>query len=170
MGLLAKIFGCKKQTKEPVVQRNLMNIQCKDIVLYYEKEYEVFAVVEWMEEGYTWKEYKFKDGEDVCWISAEIDDGEVQAGLYRIVKDLHLPDPLPSTITYQGIQYQLEEQGKAVGLLISEAGKQNYQCRYYQYESEDGKHFLSVEDFSGDREISVGFPILASEINILPGV
>jgi len=168
MGFLKKLFGGEEK-KLPLLERTLTNIQIGDIISYFENDYEVYAVIEWMQEGYTWKEYKLKNREDSYWISAEVDDGEIVAGFYAVIKDLRLTAPFPEKIEHKGIVYYLEEKGHAVGKMTSEAGTQNYKCSFYEYLSEDEKNFFSIEDYGGEIEMSTGEVLKKSEINILPG-
>ena len=168
LDILKKIFGQEKK-QEKIEKRTLMNLKVGDIVIYYETDYQVFAVIDWVEEGYTWKEYKLKNKDEVYWVCAEVDDGELIAGFYHMVKDFKVEKPYPDSIEYEGIKFELEEKGKAVGRITSEAGEQNYQCFYHDYLSEDEKKFFSIEVFGEEIEISEGEVLRPSEINILPG-
>jgi hypothetical protein len=127
----------------------------------------VIAVIDWMEEGYTWKEYKLKNRGESFWISAEVDDGEVVAGFYRVLPRYEVQTPPPKKIQHNNKTFLMEEQGSAVGMMVSKAGKQNYRCDYYEYESEDGDLF-GIEVYDGETEVSVGEPLKESEIDILP--
>jgi hypothetical protein len=165
MGFFKKLFSSEQ--KEAPRERNLMNIQVGDIVTYFGDDYEVTAVIDWMEEGYSWKEYKLKNRGDAYWISAEVDDGELIAGFYKVLPRYQVQTPPPKKIEHEGKEYLLEEEGSAVGMLTSKLGKQNYRCDYYEYESKDGE-FFGIEVFDGETEVSVGEPLKESEINILP--
>ena len=65
--------------------------------------------------------------------------------------------------------FKFEEKGKAQGVLTSKLGKQNYKCKYYQYETEDGSQKISIEDYDGEMEMSIGEDLKQNEVNILPG-
>ena len=167
MGLFKKLFkGSKK--KEVPIERNLMSILPGDIIMYFGEDYEVTATVEWVEDGYSWKEYKLTNKGKAFWISAEIDDGEVSAGFYEVVEDIDFHEN-KKELKYRDMVFKFEEKGKAQGVLTSKLGKQNYKCKYYQYETEDGSQKISIEDYDGEMEMSIGEDLKQNEVNILPG-
>lgn len=149
------------------VERNLMNIQVGDFISYYGVDYEVYAVIDWMEEGFTWKEYKLKDNGNTAWISAEVDDGEIIAYFFTMVDDFDIKLPAPNKIRYDNTIFELEEKGSAVGKLKGKHGDQQLQCNYYEYEAKD--RLFSIEQYGNDLEISVGVLITQRDIDILPG-
>ncbi len=171
MGFFQKLFGCGGTSEpEAPTERTLMNIQVGDIVQYFGDDYQVFATIEWMEDGFSWKEYKLKNREDAYWISAEVDDGDLIAGFYKVVKDFNVTLPPANELEYNGKKFKLDEKGSAVGKLTSKAGTQNYKCKYYEYyDTADKAEMLSIEDYDGDIEVSLGTELRESEIDILPG-
>lgn len=166
MGLFDKIF---KKEKKPVKERNLMTIQVKDIVLYFGDDYEVTAVIDWVEEGYSWKEYKLSNKGKAFWMSVELDDGDIIAYFYEVKKNHDISLPLSKKLNFLGQDFFLEEKGHASGRISSELGTQNYQCDYWDFLSKDEKSSLSVEDFNGELEVSLGEYLNNSQIEIYPG-
>ncbi len=170
MGFFKKLFGGKEEEEEKIIERTLLTIQVGDIITYFAEDYEVHAVIEWMEEGYSWKEYKLKNREDSYWVSAEMDDGEIIASFNTVLKDFDVTIPPPKELKHDKKVYGLEEKGSAVGKITSKAGSQNYKMNYYEYECySDETETLSIEDYGGDIEVSTGIELRESEIDILPG-
>ena len=170
MGFLKRLFGVPEKKKTDVIKRTPMNIKVGDIVIYYEIDYEVLAVIDWVDDGFMWKEYKFQQTpKETCWLSAEVDDGSIGLVFYTLVKDFPYQNNFPKELTYNGKKYFLEEKGTASGSLTSRAGIQSYKCDYQDYISEDETSYLSIEDYGGELEISTGISIRESELNILPG-
>ena len=158
----------REEKRKRLIERNLMDIRYGDFIIYFDEDYEVYAVIEWVEEGYIWKEYKLrKNNEEAYWLNVEIDDGEVLAYFHTLIKDYPVPAQLPDILKYNGKEYKLHDKGNASGKLTSRVGDQFYQCRYYDYKN--GNEILSIEDFKADIEVSIGVELIKSQIEILPG-
>ncbi len=170
MGFFKKLFT-GKENKKPVVKRTLLNLRIGDFLTYYGEDYEVFAVVDWMEQGLSYKEYKLKKNlNESYWMTAEIDDGELLVLFYTIVNDFKTDIPPARKIKFDNEEYELEETGQAVGKLKSNIASQDMKCKYWYYEcTSNEEKVFSIEDYSGDFEASYGIKVLESEIDILPG-
>ncbi len=154
MGLFG-LFGKKKKEEPAPKPKNIRELGVGDIVSYFGQDFEVTAKITWMQSGYRWVEYRMADGDDVRWLSVEIDDGEMIIGFYKLIKEHSIPLPPPDEIEYEGRKFFLEEKGSATGIIESKYGKQQYRCNFWEYESDDEK-LLSIEECEGDYEIAVG--------------
>ena len=170
MGLLKKFFG-KKEKRTKIAPRTLTNIKYGDFILYFDEEYEVIAVIEWFEEGVSWKEYRLKKDGKSYYINVENDEGDIVAYFYTVIDDTSInKTPPDKKIIYNTITYHLEEKGEALGKVLSKAGSQTYKAKYWDFEDKDNEdNVFSVEKFSDNIETSLGVRLIESKIDILPG-
>jgi hypothetical protein len=170
MGLLKRLFG-KKQSHIKTAPRTLTNIKYGDFILYFDEEYEVIAVINWVEEGVSWKEYRLKKDGKSFYINVENDEGDIIAYFYTVTNDLTISSTPPDNkILYNGITYELEEKGTAMGMVESKAGNQTYKAKYWDFEdTKNEDNVLSIEKFSDNIETSTGVRLIESKIDILPG-
>lgn len=149
---------------------NLLNLQLNDIVSHFGTDYIIEGRLDYWDDGDTWVTYMLVDGDKVVWLAAEQDD-DIEASLWREVKDLRLADPMPEFIDYRGQRYRMVERGEArVNQQGKIARKTGVNLRYYEYETEDEEGLISVEDWGGgDVEVFVGEEINPAGLDILPG-
>ncbi len=148
--------------------RTIFNLQLGDIVEYYGRDWVVEGKLIYEEDGYTWIEYLLQDQQEIRWLSVEEDD-RVELTLLQPTRNLDIPRNPPNPITFEEETYRCVDSGVAKmrreGSVLNRNAEQ---CRYFDYESEDGK-LLSVEDWNGEIEVTYGEEINPSEISIYPG-
>jgi hypothetical protein len=148
--------------------RTIFNLQLGDIVEYYGRDWVVEGKLIYEEDGYTWIEYLLQDQQEIRWLSVEEDD-RVELTLLQPTRNLDIPRNPPNPITFEEETYRCVDSGVAKmrreGSVLNRNAEQ---CRYFDYESEDGK-LLSVEEWNGEIEVTYGEEINPSEISIYPG-
>lgn len=148
--------------------RTIFNLQLGDIIEYYGRDWVVEGKLVYEEDGYTWLEYLLQDQQEIRWLSVEEDD-RVELSLLQPTRNLDIPRNPPNPITFEGETYHCVDSGVATmereGSVLNRKAEQ---CRYFDYESEEGK-LLSVEDWNGEIEVTYGEEINPSEISIFPG-
>jgi len=160
--------GRKQREALPPLQRTVFTLQIGDIVQYQGGDWVVEGRLTFNESGYTWFEYMVQDGDDVRWLSVEEDD-RVEVCWMETVSNLDISSKPPAEITYNGIAYEWDEQGMAqMQRLGTTMNKQAQTCRYFDYTAANNQ-ILSVEDWNGDLEVSVGQLIRPSSLTLLPG-
>ncbi|MDC3412652.1 DUF4178 domain-containing protein [Aquibacillus sp. 3ASR75-11] len=167
MGIFDKLFN-KKQSQAPVKERTPLTIEVGDIVTYDLVEYEVVGKITYRSHGYEWFGYQLLEGHDTIWLSAEMDD-ELELGMYEKI-NLSVTSPFPKQLTYQDKTYDLDEQGEAS--VVGEGRSRNINgqtIQYAEYGDNEEEHFLSVESWGNEIEVSYGYPIEAYEIKIIAG-
>lgn len=116
--------------------------------------------------GYEWFDYQLVDGEKEIWMAAEDDDGLFVA-IYTPIKDVP-PEPVPRTWTHEGHTFHLDESGSCEVLVESElSAPKRVQVEYWDFETDDDV-YLSVENWQGDWEASIGREIKPYELEIYP--
>ncbi|MEO0868181.1 MAG: DUF4178 domain-containing protein [Cyanobacteria bacterium J06642_11] len=157
------------QTAAPPMQRTLFDLQLGDIVQYQGNDWVVEGQMIYEQDGFTWQEYLLQDGGTRVWLSVEEDDW-LEVALMEPTKALTIstPEP-PKEIEFQGEIYRCTESGTAQMTRIRSNQRPTVeQCRFYEYEGPEEK-LLSIENWSGDFEVTVGKAIQPRDITILPG-
>lgn len=148
--------------------RTIFNLQLGDIVEYYGRDWVVEGKLIYDEQGFTWIEYLLQDQQDIRWLSVEEDD-HVELSWLQPTRNLDIPRTPPNPLTFEEETYHCVDSGVArMQREGSVLNRQAEQCRYFDYESEDGK-LLSVEDWNGEIEVTYGESINPGELNIFPG-
>lgn len=163
MGLL-DLFR-KKEPARPVAERTPLNIQVGDVVSYDGVDYLVKQRLAYYDGGYEWFDYQLVDGDRELWLGAEDDDGLCVA-IYQEV-EMDLPEPIPDKLTCNEEKFRLDEHGRCGVSVTTESSSRSVQVEYWDYESSGG-HYLSVERWGGDMEVSYGKEIKPYELNIFP--
>lgn len=146
---------------------SVFDLKIGDIVTIDETNYTVGARLTFHVGSYEWYEFMLKENGETRWLTVEEDD-EVLICLSEEI-DLELDDPVPHTITYEGIDYHLEEEGEAEVDREGAAGRKKTSiCNYWDYEDASSERVLSVEVWGNDMEVSVGEYLDEEEIIIYP--
>lgn len=162
------LLGASNQPALPSLHRTVFSLKIGDIVQYLGGDWVVEGQLTFNDQGYTWTEYMLQDGDQVRWLSVEEDD-RVEVCWMEPVTDLEISGIPPQQITYAATVYQLRESGTASMTRIGTTlNKQAQRCQYYDY-SGDRDQLLSVENWNGDIEVSVGQQIRPSSLTLLPG-
>jgi hypothetical protein len=148
--------------------RTIFNLQLGDIVEHYGRDWIVEGKLIYEEDGFTWIEYLLQDQQEIRWLSVEEDD-HVELSWLQSTRSLDIPRNPPNPLTFEGETYHCVDSGvanmKREGATLN---RQAEQCRYFDYEGEDGK-VLSVEDWNGEIEVAYGQTIASGDISIFPG-
>ena len=108
------------------------------------------------------------DGETVRWLCTEEEDFETIVTLWEEI-DLGTAATrqAPAQIQYGGRTYRQEESGLASATLTGQTGnRQEMQCRYWDYKEVGGRQLLSIEQWGGDYEASLGERIRPTDLDI----
>ena len=167
MGLFSKLFQ-KKDTRSRVNERTPLSIEVGDIVVYDLTDYEVVGKITYRQGSYEWFGYQLLEGKNTIWLSAEMDEA-LEIGIYQKI-NLPISRPFPKQLTYQDKLYYLDEEGEA--RVVGEGRSKNINgiiAPYAEYCDETEEHFISVESWESDMEVSYGYPIEEYEIKIIAG-
>lgn len=148
--------------------RTIFNLQLGDIVEYMGRDWVVEGKLVYNDDGFIWLEYLLQDQQEIRWLSVEEDD-RVELSWLQPTRNLDIPRNPPNPLTFDGETYRCIDSGTAkMEREGSVLNRQAEQCRYFDYESEDGK-LLSVEDWNGEIEVTYGEAITPSALSIYPG-
>lgn len=149
-------------------ERSLFDLQLGDIVQHEGIDWVVEGQLTYDEKGFQWYEYLLQDGDRRRWLSVEEDDW-VEVQLLKPLTSLEISANPPQELTVEDRVYRLAGSGTATMSRKGRLDRPNAEtCRFYDYEGPDEK-VLSVEDWDGDIEVSVGDRISPRSLTILPG-
>jgi len=168
LGFFKKLFGGGERGKPQAVKRTPMNLKVGDIVSYDLEDYVVIGVLEYNDEGWTWKDYHLESEGKHIWLSVEQDD-ELELGIFEKVK-LPLEKP-EKRIIHNGIEFELDEASSArITLAEGQVGARvGNRVKYWDYCDAEEERFISIEDWDGDFEFSYGYEIDLHEIGFMAG-
>ncbi|KKI93192.1 hypothetical protein WQ54_04895 [Bacillus sp. SA1-12] len=166
MSFLKRLFGQKNDMAKPVEERNMFNLQLDDIITYDLEDYKLVGKISYDDHGFKWHAYQLESVSKTIWLSVEMDD-ELYLGVYEKTK-MKLQEPIPKKLEHEGITYFLDESGSA---RVTGIGRnQNIDgliCKYYDFCDEAEEHFLSVEKWGSEIEVSAGYEIEEYELKII---
>ncbi|SDB97247.1 protein of unknown function [Terribacillus halophilus] len=168
MGILSRIFKKKAPERPAVKERHALSIQVGDIVEYDLVTYEVVGKITSRQGNYEWFDYQLVEGDTTLWLSAEMDD-ELELGIYKKIP-LSVSKPYPKQLSHEGRTYYLDEQGEA--RVVGEGRSRNVNgsiVHFADYYDEDEEHFLGLEGWGSEIEVSYGYEIKPREIKIIAG-
>ncbi|WBW95899.1 DUF4178 domain-containing protein [Oceanirhabdus sp. W0125-5] len=147
---------------------DIMNLRPGDCFYIGSYQYDVIGVTTFSDKGYSWNEYKVrKYNGDIEWLSAE--EGGAFLTLCREVMPTVFHGE--ETITFDGTTFIMQERGRA--RVVSASGDVdvdiNEEVEYFEYESQDGGRYFSIENWDGDVENSIAYEVSAEEIHINKG-
>ena len=122
------------------------------------------------EDGFVWREHLLSEGERRTWLSVEDDeDGLSVIRWDRVDPGTLTPDG--ATVTHEGVEYELEERGKATYTSAGTTGTPaSGRMEYADYRG-DGEKVLGFERYTseGSWELSLGTPLEEGMVDVYPG-
>ena len=152
----------------PSLDRTVFTLEVGDIVQYLDTDWVVEGKLVYDDQGYSWLEYLLQDGVRRQWLSVEEDD-VVEVALLESTSSLEVGTNPPPQITFADEIYRQKGSGTAQMTRTGSTLNRNAErCRYFDYQGPDNK-ILSIENWSGDIEVTVGQKIHPSILTLLPG-
>ena len=137
------------------------------IIFINNEKYTVVGMIEFKEDSWIWQEYKIKnESSDIKWLSVEEDDGKVQYSLYTETPLIRIQDSLE--FDYENEKYSLFEQGTAtVKSFYGNVDVDMFEkVNFKEYINEGKNKLISIENWSGEVEKSVGYYLKNEDVNI----
>ncbi len=176
------VFGFfKKDKKEPQVEDLVLSkLQPGFLVDYDMKTFQVAAHNRYRwEEGEESDEWELKEGSETWFLERAEEDGYVEWTLSQkfSITDLEgdIPEHInekedpPETVVYKGTTFKYVEDD--IGEFFRGDAKEGLKFIAWDYASEDGKQFLTIEQWGEIKfDLTVGVEVEEYQfINILPG-
>ncbi|MFO8038414.1 MAG: DUF4178 domain-containing protein [Sodalinema sp.] len=163
-----QLASVRKSPQIVPLERSIFTLQIGDIVEYMGEDWVVQGKLVYDDDGYQWQEYLLQDGDRIRWLAIEEDD-QVQVSWLTPTDDLEITGTPPKQLQFEGNDYRCIESGEATmsrqGMTLNRTAKR---CRYSDYRG-SGNQVISIEDWDGDIEVTVGTIIRPSELMLLPG-
>ena len=158
----------RRRSPRPLLEPTLFTLNIGDIVQYVDTDWIVAGKLVYDDQGYTWLEYLLQDGDRRQWLCVDEDD-TVTVTLMQPTTDLEIGITPPMQLTVANHTYVLVESGTAqmtrTGTTLN---RQAEQCRYFDYKGPDN-HVLSIENWDGDIEVTIGQKIEPISLRFLRG-
>lgn len=152
----------------PPVERTVFTLEIGDIVQYMDTDWVVEGRLTYEDNEYTWFEYLLQDGDRIRWLSVDEDD-RVEVALLEPTTQLEVSQQPPKQLTFAGETYRCVESGMAtmtrIGTTLRRTGEH---CQYFDYQGSNDQ-VLSIEDWDGEIEVTVGQRINPRMLMLLPG-
>ena len=177
MGFLDSLFGGGESSpdEDPIEDPSLDQLREGYMLDYEMRTWEVTQHAKYDYEGWPADEWTLENGDDLLFLEYEYDDGDVfllsePAEITDVTADgepfraLVREQEPPHTITYQGSEYVLAEEGSATRTVDDRTND----LHYWVYEGEEG--FVALERYgSSDWNVYDGREVEPYEFdNILP--
>jgi hypothetical protein len=147
--------------------RNLFNLEIGDLVEFEGLEWFVEDVLKYDDSGFKWTEYRVQSDVESRWLSVEQDDGLYVCWM-RNKSGVEITGEPPRKMVVDGAAFRQVERGTAT--LTRPGSLQTETCRYYEYEGEDDdRKRLSIEDWDGKVEVSIGRQISPRMLSLTAG-
>ena len=167
MGWFSKIFNKNDRAPE-VEKRTLMNMRVGDMVTYELEDYQVVGKLIFNDHGFQWFEYQLESIDRTLWLSVEMDD-ELEVSIYEKAH-YKINEPIPDKIEYNGEIYNLDEKGTAnVGGQGRSNNVSGHSVRYFDFCNDNEDHYLSVEIWGSEVEVSTGVPANDFDFTVIAG-
>ncbi|MEM9092127.1 MAG: DUF4178 domain-containing protein [Cyanobacteria bacterium P01_F01_bin.53] len=149
-----------------VRQPTIFTLKLGDIVQYDDNDWVIEDKLTYNEDGWEWVEYLLQDGDRIGFLSVD-DDDTLEVSFTETVKDCPVENPPGAEIIYRQKIYNRDESGTATLTRQRKPGVKET-CKYYDYKG-PGDAVLSVEQWSGQTEVSVGVTVRPYQLTFLPG-
>lgn len=131
------------------------------------KKYTTIGLIKYKEDNYTWQEYKLKDElNQIKWLNIEDDEGEIIYSIYEENNRFSIESS--NTCTYNNEKYELYEQGTEVvtGYWGNVDVDMYESATVKEYRNSSNLKIISIENWDGEIEKSVGKILYKDEIQI----
>lgn len=163
-----KLSATPNREELPPLERTLFTLQIGDIVQYFGTDWVVEGQLTYNEDGFTWLEYMLQDADRISWLSVEEDD-LLEVQWLEPTNALEVGSNPPKDLTFEGEVFRCVSSGFAV---MKRKGniqrRRSEECHYYDYQG-PGDRVLSIEDWDGEVEVTIGKKIRPSSLSLLPG-
>ncbi len=159
------------------LERTLKDVRVDDIVQHAGKDWLVEGIIQYDEDGHTWRGARCIDAPDECWWLIGLErQGSPTVRLMTRAKGLALAGYPPETIHQDGLAYKLAQRGTATTLLNGQLGDLpgvkgqakniSMRCRWWRYAAA-GEKTLLVEQWGEDYVGLVGEQVKPDDVDLL---
>lgn len=179
MGVLGVVLYMRQQSGKslpftsqpqalPSLERTVFTLEVGDIVQHMGTDWVVEGKLVYDDQGYSWLEYLLLDGSRRQWLSVEEDD-VVEVALLEVTTALEVGTNPPPELTFANESYRHKGSGMAHMTRTGSTLNRNAErCQYFDYQGPNNK-ILSIENWDGDIEVTIGQKIHPSMLTLLPG-
>ena len=123
------------------------------------------------EDGFVWREHLLSEGGRRTWLSVEDDEDGLNVIRWDKVAEAGGLSPDGPEVTFEGVQYELEERGRAGYSATGTTGTPATGSMEYADYRGPGERVLGFERYTreGSWELSLGTPLEEGMLDVYPG-
>lgn len=144
----------------PSLRSDVRALRVGDVVNHDGGDFIVEGTLRMEQDGFRWAEHRLADGPRSLWLSVEDEEG-LEVVVWDRSRGVEL-EPGPSTLTHEGVSYELDERGKANYTAEGSTGTATGgRMEFADYQA--GERRLSFERYGDDADWEVGLGKAISE-------
>jgi hypothetical protein len=160
-----------------LLERTVKDVRVDDIVQHAGKDWLVEGIVQYDEDGHTWRAARCIDAPDERWWVIGLERiGLTTVRLMQRARGLALTGYPPESLSYEGVSYKLAQRGTATTVVNGQfadlpgvkgtARNVSLRCRWWRYGAA-GEKTLLVEQWGEDYIALVGEPVKPEDVDLL---
>lgn len=151
----------EKPAPQPAGANPYEQLKINDAISYDKTDYLVAGRVTYSVAAGKFYAYLLRDRDNQKWLRVGPNNELAVAGEAKF----SVPDPLPDTLTYEGKNYTVAEQGAANVQVEGASGTQNGSVNYHRYQADGGSR-LWVENWGTEVRVSAGDVVDPFEVKL----
>jgi hypothetical protein len=159
-----------------MLERTVKDVRVDDIVQHAGKDWLVEGVVQYDEDGHTWRGARCIDAPDERWWVVGLERTGMATIRLMVRAKLAMTGYPPETITHEGVSYKLAQRGTATTVVNGQfadlpgvkgqAKNVSMRCRWWRYGAA-GEKTLLVEQWGDDYVALVGEQVKPEDVDLL---
>ncbi len=158
---------------QALLERTVRDVRPQDVVQHNLKDYLVEGVVQYDEDGHTWRAARMVDAGQESWLLVGLERTGLTVRLLTVAAGLEVVGYPPETLDFGGISYKLAQRGTATvtfqgdlsGLPGASDGAST-RCRWWKYQAA-GEKCLILEQWGETYRGLVGVGVPAADVDLL---
>jgi hypothetical protein len=161
----------------PLLERTIRDVRVDDVVQHDGVDYLVEGIIQYDEDGHTWRAARVIDGGKVKWLLIGLERGPMLTiRMLAAATDVELAAYPPDTIERESITYKVAQKGTATvsvqGNVSDVPGTKGLaagaalRCRWWRY-SAAGEKALLVEQWGDSYRAMVGVTVPPDDVELL---
>ena len=156
-----------------LLERTVRDVRTNDVIQHDGKDYLVEGVIQYDEDGHTWRCARMVDGGLVRWLLVGLERGGILTTRILEPVAMEVSGYPPETLSRGGVGYKLDKRGTATATfqgditgLPGAAEGGSLRCRWWKYQAA-GEKVLLVEQWGDFFRVLAGDTIKPDDVDLL---